>query len=484
MGQASASNESEPEAERTQRDAKGEMSSSDQSEPGNESDYKVLLVRLTKYLYLHGQRAARHGRVDRLEKLVELLVSLPKEVQETIELINVRHPKERFAPFEMMVEAAVNGCVESVRFLYENAHYKNSEIKYAARMAFLFQPTDVMEAFAELGMNMDEDVFLCDVLALKRTPGAGLIPWGAPSSCTDAEESCSRHLALLKAALRGDQTQVVQCLDEVESTGAKPDGYRSKSKDEADYWMECYRLVLRNERLAPTKKDAIINISIMFAIARGHHQALRVLLDQAGSTWKDNIMLGEPVSIAQFDTTPMNLAVLSGNVQTVQVFLFRVQSLSVFPGFLFDAIMHERLDIVRYLVKRAKALINGAGNVHMYFRSLLLKALYCALFTAIERLSRSVVKLIFEEFKRGELLFDNVGDGYVDQCVQDSKSLPILRAFLLWCPDYIKNKLQIKPKLAEVWQLGYRCLLEAKGKEENRSDIPEGSDSEDEFQLG
>ena len=146
--------------------------------------------------------------------------------------------------------------------------------------------------------------------------------------------------------------------------------------------------------------------------------------------------------------------------------------------------MHERLDIVRYLVKRSKALINGAGNVHTYFCSLLLNALHCALFTAAERRSPSVVKLIFEEFKRGELFLDDVRDGYLDQSVQVSKSLPILRAFLLWCPDYVKNKLQIEPNLAEVWPVGYGCLLDAKGKVENRSDIPEGSDSEDKLQLG
>ena len=270
-------------------------------------------------------------------------------------------------------------------------------------------------------------------MALKRTSGAGLIPFGAPSSCTAARETRS-HLALLKAAIGGDQTKVAHCLDEVGSTGTEPAGCRSKSKDEADYWMECYRLVLRNERWAPTKKDAIINISIMIAIARGHHQALRVLLDQAGSTWKDDTMLWEPVSFAQFHTTPMNLAVLSGNVQTVQLLLDQVwgQLLSVISKFLFIAMMHECLEIMRYLVRQATVIFKERRDAYRHFNcEVLWIAILQALFIAIEMRSRSVVKLIFQEFKRGELLFDDLHNKYLDELVQDSRSLPtvILQIF-------------------------------------------------------
>ena len=71
-GQTSLLSESETEAKRAQRAGTDKMSSSDQSEPGNESDYKVLLTSLAEALYLHRQRAARHGRVDRLKKLVAI----------------------------------------------------------------------------------------------------------------------------------------------------------------------------------------------------------------------------------------------------------------------------------------------------------------------------------------------------------------------------------------------------------------------------
>ena len=90
-----------------------------------------------------------------------------------------------------------------------------------------------------------------------------------------------------------------------------------------------------------------------------------------------------------------------------------------------------------YLVKQAKALVNGAGDAYRDLYCLLIKAIPYALFSAIERQSRSVIKLIFEEFKRGELLLNDLEDEELDQCVQNSESLPILRAFLLWCPDYL-----------------------------------------------
>ena len=88
------------------------------------------------------------------------MTSLPKEIQESTTSIDVGDPEELFESFETLMEAAVNDCVEPVRFLCQNAQFKNSEIEHAARMVFLFQRTDIMEAFAELGMNMDEDVFL------------------------------------------------------------------------------------------------------------------------------------------------------------------------------------------------------------------------------------------------------------------------------------------------------------------------------------
>ena len=425
---------------------------------------KFLLPRVAENLYRHRPRIARHGRVDRdrLEKLVEQLAALPEEEQEGTASTDVG--KEPFNYSYYLVEAAVNGFVELTTILCQRARVKESEMKHAARVAFLFRRTDVIQAFAQVGVDMGEDVFLADVLALKKTLISGLIPFGAaPSSYTAAQETRS-YLELLKAAVGGDQTQVVQCLDEVRSAGVKSAGSPWENEDKNVNWMECHRRVFCNDNWAPTKKVAVINIAILLTIARGHHQALRVLLDQAGPTWKDVTMLAKPVCIAQFDATPMKLAVLRGCVHTVQVLLDQVQSLSAFPEFLCDAMTHERLDIVRYLVKQEKALINGAGDAYRDFHRLFLNEIHCGLFSAIEVKLGSVVKFVFEEFKRGELLFDDADDGKLDQLVQDSKSLPIFRAFLLWCPDYVKNKLQIKPNLAEVWPLGYRCLLEAKGK--------------------
>ena len=228
--------------------------------------------------------------------------------------------------------------------------------------------------------------------------------------------------------------------------------------------MECHRRVFCNDRLAPTKKDAFINIAILITIARGYHQALRVLLDQAGAAWKDITILSETVSIAQFDTTPMNLAVLSGCVPIVQVLLDQVQqvqgqSLSAIPGFLLNAMMHERLDIVLHLVKQAKAFVNGGGDVDRDLHCLLIKAIPDTLLTAIERRSRSVVKLIFEEFKRGELLLDDLEDGELDKFVQDSKSLPILRGFILWCLIMSRTSLRPSPTWLRCGRKGTGVFL-------------------------
>ena len=443
---------------------------------------KFLLPRVAENLYRHRPRIARHGRVDRdrLEKLVEQLAALPEEEQEgTASTVG----KEPFNHSYYLVKAAVNGFVELITILCQRERVKESEMRHAARVAFLFRRNDVIQAFAQLGVDMGEDVFLADVLALKKTHVSGLIPFGAPSNYTAAQETRS-YLELLKAALGGDQTQVVQCLDKVGSTGVQTAGSPWENEDENVNWMECHGRVFCNDNWAPTKKDAVINIAILVTIARGNHQALRVLLDQAGPTWKDVTVLKKPVCIAQFDATPTKLAVLSGCVHTVQVLLDQVQSLSAFPEFLHDAMMHARLDVGRYLVKKEKALINGAGDAYGDFHRLFLKNIHCVLFSAIEVKLRWIVKFVFKEFKRGELLFDDVDDAELDQLVQDSKSLSILRALLLWCPDYVKNQLQIEPNLAEVWPLGYRCLLDAKGKLENRIDIPESSDSEDELQLG
>ena len=454
------------------------------SETGQMTAARLLLTRLAEDLYRHRQQIARHGRVDRLEKLVEQLASLPEEVHEGIASTDVG--KKLFELSNVLVEAAMHGFVELITYLCQTTQFKESEMKHAARVAFLFQWTDVIQAFAQLGFNMDEDVFLADVLALKNTPVSGLIPFGSPSGSTAAQQTCSL-LELLKAALRGDMTQVVQCLDEVGSAGAESAGCPSENEDENVNWMECHRRVFPsgNDKWAPTEKDAVINIAILVTIAGGHYKALGVLLDRAGPTWKNVTMLKKPVSIAQFDTTPMNLAVLGGCVTTVVVLLSHLaEAMTALTEFLKDAMMHERLDIVLYLVRKAKFFINEGGAVDRDFYRLLLEAIHCTLFTAIERRSRSVVKLIFEKFKREELLLDGGDNGYLDQCVQGSKSFPILRAFLLWCPDYVKNQLQIEPNLAEVWPEGYRCLLEAKGKLEKLSDNPESSDSEDQLQMG
>ena len=464
--QTSPASEGGTEPERAQRAGFGETSSSDQRETGSGSDYKDQLKRLIRDLHHHRQRAARHGRVDRLEKLVELLASLPEGVKDSIS--STKGGEGLFELFDILAEAAVNGCVGPITFLCPDPQFKESKIKHAARFAFLFQRTDVIQAFAQLGVEMNEDVFLADVLALKNTPVTGPIPFGTPSSCTAAQETRS-YFTILKAALRGDQTQVVQCLDKARSAGVQLASSPSENEDENVDWMECHGRVFCNDNWAPTKKDAVINIAILITIARGYHQALRVLLDQAGPAWRDVTMLREPVSIAQFHSTPMTLAVLSGCVHTVQVLLDQVQqvqgqSLSALPGFLFNAMMHERLDIVLYLVKKAKAVVNGAGDAYRDFHCLLIEAIRYALFNAIERRSRSVVKLIFEEFKRDELQLSDSHSEFFDQLVQDSKSLPILRTFLAWCPDYVKKELQIKSSLDEVWPQGYKCLLEAKGK--------------------
>ena len=474
----SESSEGNTEAERTQRAETSEASSSAQSETGSESDYEVSLTRLTQDLYLHRQRAARHGRVDRLEKFVELLASLPKEVQKSVSSTDVG--KKLFGLLDLLAEAAQNGCVQLITFICRRAQLKESEMKQAARQAFLFQRTDVTKAFAQLGVDMDENGFLADVVALERTPDTGLVPCGAQSSCTDTQTH--RHLELLKAALRGERTQVVQCLEEVGRTGAWPPGCRLESDNEHDYWKECQRRVLCYDRWASSKKDENINFAILLTIARGHHQALRVLLGHAGLTWEE--AFGKPVSIAGFHTTPMNLAVLSGCVDTVQVLLDHVHGeLSVFSGFLFNAMMEERLDILGYLLRLAMAIINGRARDKAY-SGLLMDTIYFVLSTAIERRSRSVVKLIFKEVKREELQLNNSHSRSLDQLVQDSKSLPILRAFLLWCPDYVKTQLQIKPSLEETWREGYNYLLQVGGEVKNRSTLPKGSISEERLELG
>ena len=451
------------------------------SETGRMTAARRLLTRLAEDLYRHRQQIARHGRADRLEKLVEQLASLPEEVHEGIASTDVG--KKLFELSNVLVEAAMYGFVELIMYLCRTSQFKESEMKHAARVACLFRRTDVIQAFAQLGFNMDEDVFFADVLALKNTPVSGMIPFGARSGSTAAQQSCS-HLKLLKAALRRDHYQVVQCLDEVGSAGAESAGCLSGNEDEKVNWMECHRRVFGtgNDKWASTEKDAVINIAILVTIAGGCVETLSVLLHWAGPTWKNVTMLKKPVSIAQFDTTPMNLAVLSGNVYTIVVLLSHLGNWrGAFTGFLKDAMRHERLDIVLYLVKKAKFIINEEGDMDRDFFGLLLRSIHFTLFTAIERRSRSVVKCIFEEFKREELLLDDVGDGELDQFVQGSKSFPILRAFLLWCPDYVKNQLQIEPNLAEVWPVGHRCLLEAKGTLENQSGNPESSDSEDEL---
>ena len=473
--QTSTSSESEPEAKKARRAETSEARSSDQSETGSESDHKVLLMCLTEDLYMHQQRATRHVRVDRLEEFVKLLASLPKGVQDGIASANAG--KDLLV--KVLAEAAVSGSVELITLFCRTAQFKENEMKHAARMAFLFQRTDVIEAFAQLGFDMNEDGFLADVMAL--TPAAWLVSCGSSSSCTQETRS---HLALLKAALQGDQTQVVQCLDEVGRTGEEPADSSSESEDEDDYCMECHRRVLVSDKRALTKKD-VINIAILLTVARGHHQALRVLLEHAGSTWKDAVT--RSMCIAQFHTTPINLAVIRGNVHTVQVLLDQVQGefVSDFPDFLISATLHERLDIVRYLVRQAKALINVPSDACGYYdHSLLLEAIHYALFTAIERRSRSAVKLIFEEFTKEELQLSDSHSIFLDHLVQNSKSLPILRAFLLWCPDYVKKQLQIKPSLEEVWPLGYSCLLQAGGEVKNRNTLPNGSISEERLQLG
>ena len=449
------------------------------SETGQMTAARRLLTRLAEDLYRHRQQIARHGRVDRLEKLVEQLASLPEEVRDGIASTDVG--KKLFELSNVLVEAAMYGFVELITYLCQTSQFKESEMKHAARVAFLFRRTNVIQAFAQLGFNMDEDVFLADVLALKNTPVSGMNPFGSPSGSTAAQQTCSL-LELLKAALRGDTTQVVQFLDEVGSAGAESPSCPSENEDEKFNWMECHRRVFPtgNDKWASTETDAIINIAILVTIAEGQYGALSELLHWAGPTWKNVTMLKKPVSIAQLDTTPMNLAVLSGNVYTVVVLLSHLVNWRVvLTGFLKDAMRHERLDIVLDLVRKAKFFINEGGD--MDFFGVLLRAIHCTLFTAIERRCRSVVKYIFEKFKREELLLDDVGDRELDQFVQGSKSFPILRAFLVWCPDYVKNQLQIEQKLAEVWPVGYRCLLEAKGKLENRSDNPESSDSEDEL---
>ena len=249
--------------------------------------------------------------------------------------------------------------------------------------------------------------------------------------------------------------------------------------------MDCHRRVLVSDKRALTKKD-VINIAILLTIARGHHQALRVLLEHAGSTWKN--ALERPVCIAWFHTTPMNLAVLSGCVHTVQVLLsnqIQGEFVSAFSGFLYNATMHERLDIVRYLIRQAKAIINGSsGECRDHNHSLLFEAIHYALFTATERRSRSVVKLILDEFTREELQLSVSYLTLLDQLVQNSKSLPILRAFLLWCPDYVKTQLQIEPSLDKVWPPGYRCLIQAGGEVKDRSTLPKGSISDERLKLG
>ena len=370
------------------------------SETGQMSAAKFLLPRVAENLYRHRPRIARHGRVDRdrLEKLVEQLAALPEEEQEGTASTDVG--KEPFNHSYYLVKAAVNGFVELITILCQRAQVKESEMRHAARVAFLFRRNDVIQAFAQLGVDMGEDVFLADVLALKKTHVSGWIPFGAPSNYTAAQETRS-YLELLKAALGGDQTQVVQCLDEVGSAGVKSAGSPWENEDENVNWMECHGRVFCNDNWALTKKDAVINIAILVTIARGHHQALRVLLDQAGPTRKDVTVLKKPVCIAQFDATPTKLAVLSACVHTVQVLLDQVQSLSAFLEFLHDAMMHERLDVGRYLVKKEKALINGAGDAYGDFHRLFLKNIHCVLFSAIEVKFRSIVKFVFKEFKRG-----------------------------------------------------------------------------------
>ena len=362
---------------------------------------------------------------------------------------------------QVLCEASVHGQSKVVSMLLNLETFSEFDLNRAATFAFLFGRYEVLQVFEKYNVDVNEDKLLEELID---NHGAGNYAHTAFSSfhCT----------AFFKSVFSGHVNNALQALSIMLDSGKN-----------------------KLETLAALNGSNIPIYALLISLARGHVGVFSALLEHFHYGRQQRFIMETRIPLMGFLLSPLEALVMGGKPWVMVNLLCNIYStehpgqwsvrlstgLKTFTRFGTDAwsllltilslvvenpVPHRNLIRCLLTLVQAHMIDNPAiqvdvsrDNITLTKRSLrdeitrqLLRAITCR--------HRKLVNLFFTIFPRKTLCLQFTQRVSIDLAVQEAGSIPILRAFILWCPRSVHGRTMITAE-GSLWRAGYAMLIKA-----------------------
>ena len=362
---------------------------------------------------------------------------------------------------QVLCEASVHGQSKVVSMLLNLDTFSEFDLNIAASFAFLFGRNEVLQILEKHNVDVNEDKLLEELID------------DHGGDYTQTVFSSFHCTAFFKSVLSGHVNNALQALSTMLDSGKN-----------------------KLETRAALNDSNIPIYALLISLARGHVGVFTALLEHFYYGRQQRFIMETRIPLAGFLLSPLEALVMGGKPLVLVNLLCNIYStehpgewsvnrlspgLKTFTRFGTDAWSilltilalavdnpDSHLSLIQCLLMLVQAhMIDNPAiqvdvnqdNFTLTKRSLrdeisrqLLRAITCR--------HRKLVNLFFTIFPRKTLCLQFTQRVSIDLAVQEAGSIPILRAFILWCPRSVHGCTMITAE-GSLWRAGHAMLIKA-----------------------
>ena len=344
-----------------------------------------------------------------------------------------------------------------VSTLLELEKFSEFDLNCAAIFAFLFGRNEVLQILEKYNVDVNEDKLLDK-----------LIDNLVARSYTHTAFSKSHCTAFFKSVLSGNVNNVLQALSTMLASGKN-----------------------KRETRAELRDSNITSFFLLISLARGHACVLSALLEHFFYPHPQRCLMATPIPLTGFILSPLQVLVMGGR-PSLMLSLLDVYS-TEHPGEWSDllgtrftqygmdgwSLLLEILDLAvenpdphlnlihcllimfqAHLIDNPANQVNGSQGNFTFNKVRLRDEISRQLLRAVTSRHHKMVNLFFTIFTRKNLCLKFMERVAINLAVQEAGSIPILRAFILWCPRSFHGCAMITTE-GSLWEAGYAMLIKA-----------------------
>ena len=359
---------------------------------------------------------------------------------------------------QVLCEASVHGKSEVVSMLLDLETFSEFDLCRAATFALLFGHTEVLQVFGKHNVNVNEDKLLDELIADRET-------YYTQVQTAIFSLHCS---TIFKSVLSGHVDNALQAL--------------STMLDSSEN---------KKETLADLTDHNIPSIALLISLARGHVGVFSALLEHFYYVYQQVHEMEALTPLMGFYLDPLQVLVMGGSPSVMMSLLnaystehsgewgdqlgtrfsrYGKDAWSLLLRILDLAVENPdpHLNLIHCLLKMVQAQlidnpaiqVNVPGDKFILTKVSLRDEIIRQLLQAITCRHRKMVNLFFTIFPRKTLRLQFTQRVSIDLAVQKAGSIPILRAFILWCPRSVHGRAMITAE-GSLWTAGYAMLIKA-----------------------